>query len=251
MKLALECPTKLLNDIQPLADFDFALTHLVLEDEEHAEYYKQSARLKILDNSTNELLEPCSLSDIAKAAEAIKPNYIVAPDYLGNQFATEKALGKAVDVFGKDRVFPVVQGYELRNVLECAEYIVKVGFDRVAVPYDITCNRRDGIEKMADAREEVVSRLILLYDFQWIHLLGMTTLEELGSYRGISQVKTIDTGSPILHGLCGFRFGKDELLPKSIPTMNKMDTGKPNDLASVYYNIAYLRKYLMSEVKND
>lgn len=252
MKLALECPTALLEDIQPLADFDWILAHLVLQDREYAQFYSQSTRMKILDNSTNELLEPCSLSDIAKTAEIVKPDYIVAPDYLGDHLSTEKALDEAVAVFGLGRVFPVVQGHTLGHVLECTEYIAKTGFNRVAVPYDLTCNREDSIEKMASAREEVVSRLILLNNFEWIHLLGMTTLEELESYRSISQVKSIDTGSPVLNGLEGLRFGKDALLPKKQPTMSQMEAyvhhhSKYGSL-EIYYNIAYLRKVLMGGI---
>ena len=48
IKLALECPTRLLGDIQPLADFDFILAHLVLQDKEYAEYFSRSKRWKIL-----------------------------------------------------------------------------------------------------------------------------------------------------------------------------------------------------------
>jgi hypothetical protein len=244
MRLALESPVELLKEVQPLGDFDWILTHLVLKDEEYAKFYRESTRYKILDNSVNELGTPSPMGDIKKAVEILGGvNGVVPPDHLGNHFATEKALDEAIGVFGKGQLLPVVQGHEFRYVLECADYIKKLGFTEVAVPYDITCSRYDSIEKMSERRQEVVSRMILLYSFD-VHLLGMTTLEELASYSGIEKVKSVDTGSPVMHGLWSLRFGRDKLLPKSTPTMEQMKLlGNPN-LNSVYYNIGYLRGIL-------
>ena len=243
MRLALECPTELLSDIQPLADFDFILCHLVLQDEEYANYYKRSTRLKILDNSTNELLHPCSLDEIKRAADIVQPDYVVSPDFLGDHFSTEKGLDDTIKLFGKEKVLPVVQGSELKYVLECAEYITKKRLYRVAVPYDLTCSRKDSLEKMADARREVVEKLLQL-DFQWIHLLGMTTLEELENYNNWDIVGTIDTGSPVMHGMRRKKFGVDNLLPKDKPTLTQMGRFYPTTRSTIYYNIAYLRKVL-------
>ena len=44
MKLALECPAKLSEDVQPLSDFDWVLAHLVLSDPEYAEYYRRGEK---------------------------------------------------------------------------------------------------------------------------------------------------------------------------------------------------------------
>jgi len=249
LKLALECPTPLLNDIQPLSDFYWVLCHLVLSDRDYANYYikHRGEKLSTLDNSVNELLEPCSLSDMEKAVEVLDGvSRIVPPDYLGNHFATEKALDEAVEMFGKEKLLPAVQGHELRYVLECATYIKKLGFTEVAVPYDITCSRYDSIEGMAERREEIVGRMILLYGFD-VHLLGMTTLEELESYRGIDKVKSIDTGSPVMHGLWNLRFGRNGLLPKVTPTMEQMKLLGNPDLKSVYYNINYLKEIISGQ----
>lgn len=256
MKLALECPTNMLSAIQPLADFDFALTHLVLSDKEYAEYYRNSTRFKILDNSTNENLKPCSLDDIKAAAEIIQPDLIVAPDYLVNHFATEVALEECLKIWPGDRILPVVQGLDLSHVVECAMFIETLGFwKKIAVPYDITCSHDAPLTDMATARKKVVQILTgaeFVFD---VHLLGLTTLEEVSSYSNNLSVVSIDTGSPVLHGSEGKWFGRDPLLPKSQPTMNRMRDNQ--DLSgeypeinyeTVYYNIAYLRKVCKGEV---
>lgn len=243
IELALECPTELLDIVQPYADFYFALTHLVLKDPEYARFYGEGFDKElILDNGTNELLEPCSLEDIKLAADLINPDIIIAPDYLGDDASTIAGLDAAVDLFGKDRVMPVIQGQTEDGVVKCADEIKKRGFNWVAVPYDILCSRDDSIEKMAEERSHLV-RYLSRRTFSLIHLLGLTTLEELSEYRDIRQVKSIDTGSPVMHGLKGIRFGRDELLDKRKPTLDRMDSdGNHED--EVLYNIGYLKGIL-------
>jgi len=249
MKLALECPASLLEQVQPLADFDFILAHLVLSDSAYADFYRGSTRTKILDNSVNELLEPLSLDQLKRAAEVVHPDLVVAPDYLGDSEKTISALDRAINVFGKGKVLPVVQGSTLREALDCSDYLHSELFTSVAVPYDITSRRTDSLEVLAAGRQAVV--MGLESSFSTIHLLGLTCLEELEAYRSSRKVVSIDTGSPVLHGLRGLRFGRDRMLAKAIPTLEQM--GSPAgfevdqgdvDFESIYYNIAYLRGLL-------
>lgn len=246
MRLALECPTSLLKVIQPLADFDFILTHLVLKDEKYAKFYKKSTRYKILDNSTNELLDPCSLEDIEEADKLVGPcNEIVSPDFLGDAEMTLDALDLACTKFGKGRVLPVVQGRDRLETGNCAEAIWNRGFTKMAVPYDILCKRTYSLQTMATQRHSLVayfeSRFCL--DLE-LHLLGMTTLEELQNYKSqASRVVSIDTGGPVLMGLYRHRYGRDPLSPKLTPTQNQMDMCNSSyGEVDIFYNIAYLRK---------
>ncbi len=245
MRLALECPTSLLDDIQPLADYDFILTHLVLQDEAYARYYAESTRLKILDNSTNELSYPCSLDDIMRAAAIVRPDFIMPPDFLGNSVATLDALIRSISRLGRERVYPIIQGSKLEDALKCFDYIAKLGFNRVAVPYDICSVAEDTSKTKARRRLEVVNKIICVVPIGFkIHLLGMNTLEEL-SFHNEGWVKSIDTGYPVMCGMHGCRFGRDELLPKKGPTLSMMKSAQNwTDLEDVYYNIAYLRRVL-------
>jgi len=245
VKLALECPTSLLGDIQPLADYDFILTHLVLQDEAYARYHAESRRFKILDNSTNELLKPCSLDEIEKAAAIVRPDYVMPPDFLGDALATKIALEGAISKFGKVMTYPIIQGHEFTYALECFSHIAGLGFDRVAVPYDICCLPEDTSETKARRRLEVVNKIIRVAPIGFsIHLLGMNTLAELCLHNK-GWVKSIDTGYPVMCGMYGYKFGVDELLPKKGPTLSMMKSAPCRaDLMDVYYNIAYLRRIL-------
>lgn len=253
LRLALECPTYLLEEVQPLADFDWILTHLVLEDEEYAKFYRDSEKFKVLDNSVNELLEPCSLGQMERAEEILGGvDLVVPPDFLGNYLATLASLDKALRVWPREKILPCVQGEDIRQIKECTDGILSRGFNRIAVPYDITCERTCSLEAMAESRLRVVNSIIsrvpksrcLLLGFS-IHLLGMTTLEELTRHNS-GWVKSVDTGGPILHGLKGLRFGRDNLLPKAVPTLEQMpgesEESSDSRLADTYYNIACLRK---------
>jgi len=248
MELALECPTTLLDKIQPLTDFYFALTHLVLSDPAYADYYAtHHDKMLILDNSTNELGVPCSIDDILKAAEIIKPDIIVPPDHLCNMEKTieDVRIFKKVGWEDERFVLPVIQGSTIKECYKCADKYVDMGFKQCAVPYDPTCTKEDTIQKMASQRQRVVVGLTAR--FEWVHLLGFTVFEELQFYRSLGHGCrfSIDTGSPIMHGLKGIRFGRDPLLDKKKPTMDMMPSKwDSRDLSEVFYNLAFLRKEL-------
>ena len=240
MRLALECPTELLEYIQPLADFDWILAHKVLNDDDYASFYQKSMRYKVLDNSVHELREPMTLDELQRAADIVNPNLIVAPDHLDNHFATIDSLEKATKVFGLEKIMPVVQGHEHRYVLECFDYIKQMGFKRVAIPAYKASSNEIMTQKRKNILDSLFSRVPAGFEF---HLLGMTTLEELETCDKF-WIKSIDTGVPVLCGLKGIRFDYDKLPVKGI-TMNQFDSSSYSyELEMVYYNIAYMRKLL-------
>jgi len=248
MKLALECPTGMLNDIQPLADFDWVLAHLVLQDKEYAEYYRKSKRYKVLDNSVNELLEPLSFGDMLKAMDIVKPSLVVPPDHLGGYKKTYDEIVHALSILGPNDLLPVIQGSTLGEVLGLLQELLSLGFNRLAVPYDILSSREDNPVMMASNRLRVVNSVINRVPIGFeIHLLGMTTIEELESHnRG--WVRSVDTGVPVMMGLKGRRLDTFRLEDKKKSTMSRMENIVPvdpiYDMMNVFYNVAYLRKLL-------
>ncbi len=241
MKLALECPTELLGQIQPYADFDFLLAHLVLTDHAYAEFYMRNERARILDNSVNELGTPLSIEEMRRASIIVKPDVIVAPDHLRKVMETIYDLDRCREEFEDISILPVLQGPALYEVLVCAQFIFNRGFTDIAVPYDIACERSESIQKMSEMRATVVGLLSSKFSFN-IHLLGFLTLGEFSHYKGNPKVKSLDTGSPVMHGLLGLEFGKDLLLDKSQPTMDRMVDNNNLDLA--IYNIGFLKDIL-------
>ena len=248
MNIALETPTELLQVVQPLADFDWILAHLVLEDASYAQWYRESKRLKVLDNSVNELLEPLDLVEMVKAANVVIPDYVVAPDFLGDQVKTLNALNLAADAFGKEVILPVLQGSTLEECQASAKAIKAWGYRRISVPYDILSDRRNfSLNQMGENRNTLIANLGV--NFSWIHLLGFTTPKELLSYKERLNILSQDTGKPIMWGLRKDMMGEGEDYlyqePQGDPTLGKMDLEEEithRYLWCVYRNLAYYRK---------
>lgn len=242
MKLAIECPTKLLEQVQPLANFDWILAHKASQDTDYVNSYMKSRRLKVLDNGVCELREPIDTDTLVILAKGLNVDFVVPPDYLGDAARTLDALALMCDKINARKVFPVVQGSSVGIAIDCGRTIAQRGFDRVAIPI----LRGEPLTKMAQKRAEIVKSLAGY--FQWIHLLGMTNFEEFQEYAGLPQVISIDTGAPVMYGLRGQRFGEFELEDKTTPTFNLMEADEDSTpsspvLETIYYNIAFLRRF--------
>ena len=248
IRIGFECPNEIFQSILPLGDFNFALTKEVLKNGELAEYYRTSKKFCFLDNSTNEELVPCSLKEIEQAANLIHPDKIVAPDFLGNSTKTLAGLPATIDTFGRGSVLPVIQGSSLEEVFDCARGIRGHSLDCIAVPYDLILGRNASVADMARVRSLVVYHLTNVLGFKKIHLLGLTSLEELIYYwwdpETRSHVKSIDTGGPILMGLKGVHYPQ-EWSYKQTPTLRLMESfSATHNLETVLWNISFLRTLL-------
>jgi len=253
VKIALECPHALLHSVEQVTDFDFLLTHLLVNGS-YREYYLQKPpqrRTRILDNSTNELGRPVSLQDLSNAAIAIRPDYVCPPDYTKDKDSTIKAVMDSCfyDFVGA-KILPIVQGKDLTETEECLKEYRDMGYDRVAIPYDITLGQSHTLVAMEAIRPRVVWQSLSL-GFQHIHLLGMNTLEELKFYCKTREVETLDTGTPITNGLELVRFGRDELVEKKkkldFDWVPEQDPSMEIKLKLIYFNIAYLRRLVSNE----
>ena len=252
IKLGLECPNELSDEVLPLGDFNFALAKEVLKSDRLVQYYKSSKKICYLDNSTNEELKPCSIQELKKAAYLIQPDLVVSPDFLGDSQRTLDILPEATDAFGKGGLLPVVQGNSLENVLRCAKGIWESSFSSIAVPYDTIVGRSAPIGDMARVRSLVVRSLAEM-GFSRIHLLGLTSLEELIYYwfdpHTRQCIESLDTGGPVLLGLRKYRY-PTELSYKTTPTlklMNAVDSESrytDEQRSLVFWNIAFLRTLL-------
>ena len=238
MQLSLECPTKLLEQIQPFADFDFILADLVLKDEAYRNYYKASDRVKIVDNSVNELGQPLPLAEIIKAFKEVNGTYLVAPDFLGKAQETINSYLSCCKEIGKEKTIGVLQGSSFEEVFTSLSYYQGL----IAIPFDICSSKEDPPWLMGLRRALVVSRLP---SESRVHLLGFNSIEEFFWYKNLPSVVSIDTGVPIMLGLQE----KDILDPledKKTPTLLKMDEIEltQKNWTAICRNLALLRKYI-------
>jgi len=271
ISLAMEAPICLLEDLPHITDFDWVLTHLCEDSEEYLVHYQKMVtdtnREVILDNSVNELGEPIGLERMDEVVAKLNPTYIVPPDYLNNVEATLAILDDAIELWGKSRILPVLQGTSIEEVTECGEILKDYyGFDIVSIPYDVMLAHRSklpesdpekaSLTELALGRLAVVSALVdegIL--FNRYHLLGMNTLGEFEFYKEQSYWKvqtgwgmfsptlSIDTGAPITNAVWNRKFGIDCLIPKGV-YFNYYDYNEflePDIKETWYWNTCMLR----------
>ena len=241
MKFALESPNNDIEWVQSLADFDFILAHQVLNNKVYADFYAASKRFKILDNGLSENKVPCSIEDLVVAANVVKPHFVIPPDHIRDLPRTVKAFNDAQEFFGFKKLLPVVQGVDYQEFVACANEFAALGCKTIAVPHRTYCDWEAPYEEMTNARVALVHSPVFR-KFSWIHLLGMNSLEEFRYYKGLPNVRSVDTGVPWRCGAYGYQFGRDEL-PEKRPKIDYQGaTGYLRD--TVLYNIAYFRKLL-------
>jgi hypothetical protein len=242
IKLALEMPVTYLDLWNPLCDLDFVLAHKVLEDRAYAQYFvnRPPGRELILDNSMHELGKPLSVSALREAAEAVRADYVVAPDELGQPrknidwfHETVEALSDYADVAvvlaGRD---PVERDWYLQEVS---------GADMLCLPF----------------REPRLVWFALHTDFivtHWnrIHLLGVSSPGDLEGFacraREHSEIDwSIDTAKPIKWGYAGELLqGRATWRSASLSSRALLDLEEiPEDhCKTIESNISYLKSLL-------
>lgn len=246
MKLSLEIPTAYLKDWSPLTDLDFALAHLILEDDEYCEHHfsRPKGRELVLDNSMHELGKPLSAAELHEAAKRCRADFVIPPDQLGQvqqNYAwykqTHRLLGNqfklAVVMCGHD---PAERESFLMNI---------AGASMLCLPY-----REPRWEWYLD-HHQTIRRL-----WTRVHLLGVNDLNELQNFsRESSQTRSVDwsvdTRKPIKWGVQKRRL--DDVV-KNIGSLRGGHALEMNDLfrvrnltcsqtEAVLWNIAYLRRF--------
>ena len=83
IKISHEVPRCLLYDSENFNDYDYALVHLLEEDETYREYFleaRNKGRYIILDNSLHELGHAYNDAGLLKWVEELRPNEFIIPD---------------------------------------------------------------------------------------------------------------------------------------------------------------------------
>jgi hypothetical protein len=199
ISLALEIPTAYLRWWSPLTDIDFALAHQILKSSDYAKFFaaQPEGREILMDNSFHELGTPLPISDLAKAARLCNATYVVAPDKLGEPIWNENQFHATKKALPNESVVPVMSG---RNPEERRLYLQSVRASRMLLlPY-----REQRLTWFHEQGH------LMVQNWKRIHLLGVSTLEELRAFVGISELSpdvlwSVDTAKPVKLGVIGRR----------------------------------------------
>lgn len=224
MRISHEVPLCFLKHSLKFNDYDYALIHLF---EQYPAYYNffedsiKSGREVILDNSVFELGSHFDEHLYLKWIKQLKPTYSIIPDKFGDAFYTIDMVKKWSPII-KDlslQSIGVLQGNTLSDFENCYKKISPL-VDKVAISFAqplfeklFPCENKD--KSRAYGRLLLVNHLLdkgILDVNKKHHLLGISLPQELLFYKSsvYDFIDTVDTSSPIVHGIKGILY--DELI---------------------------------------
>ena len=233
IKVSHEVPRCLLYDSENFNDYDYALVHLLEEDETYREYFleaRDKGRYIILDNSLHELGVAFNDAGLLKWVEELHPNEFIIPDVWEDRDASVVNARKWASIElpeGVEKV-AVVQAKTIHEAATCYQTYKDLGYQKIAFSYgasyynDIVPHPNRDLGK-ALGRLSVISALYktkVISQNDRIHLLGCAVPQEFGWYKGYDCIESIDTSNPVMAALERERYNLWGLDKKPKANMN-------------------------------
>jgi len=220
MLIAHEAPISILNNIQQVTDYDYALVHLFETRPEYYKFFKHAVaagREVLLDNSIFELGTAFDASKFAKYVNDLKPTFYVVPDVLEDAAATiESYINFNINYDLPGLKIGVVQGKTYEELVDCYTFMSN-NADYIAISFDYSfyqfIGRRYGnntsanqakLQRQSSGRQALID--MLKRDGIWNynkphHLLGASLASEFSVYKGDVSIRSCDTSNPVIAGL--------------------------------------------------
>ncbi len=257
--IAHEAPLSIMRKVRDVTDYSYALVHLMEESPEYVEYFEESLKMKnhfvILDNSIFELGHAFDHDKFKFWIEKINPTQYIIPDVLEDAEATTDNAADWVRSYKNSNceTIGVVQGKTYREIRDCYEALDKI-VDKIAISFDYSYYLKIGEGKTKwhqymDGRSKLISKLYddgVINDRRGHHCLGAALPQEglFYRYKGWKWIDSMDTSSPVLHGIKGVKYqehGLDEKNPtKLVEHFN--DEITPEQWNIIKYNIVAFKK---------
>lgn len=241
INLALELPTVALEELNPLADMDFAIAYRVLADPAYARHYRRRSphRTLVLDNGFHELGKPASWRELIDAAMLTNPDYIIVPDNRGPHDAADnlRELDRALAMTGHpEQLAVVVAGTNEEERRTFVQACIASGVGMLC--FSRMVNRRQWFDELRMAFPPTGRTRV--------HLLGVSSLEELCSWREVSKDVdlSVDTSKPAKAALLGRTLPPNGSL-RGMPVVSKTLFEQPMDERTIElcrHNIRILKE---------
>lgn len=264
MKISHETPISMLQESVSFNDYDYALVHLFEKEPLYYEYFQQAlscGRHVILDNSIFELGTAFDSDRFAYFINELKPTEYIIPDVLedsiGTMLSCEQFLNKYADLPGKK--IGVVQGKSLNELEACYHYLDKIAkVDKIAISFDYSYYRKvvphpNKWMSFVMGRVATLGKLLkhnIINKDKPHHLLGCSLPIEFMFYRGWDWIESLDTSSPIVHGLLGIEYEMVGLVNKESIKLADLIGAVPNvtQRRAIIRNVNYFRRIVRGEV---
>lgn len=228
MKISHEVPIDLFHESIEFNDYPYVLGHLIKLDSKYREFYKQQLRVSdfsILDNSAFELGKSIPFEELMSVARELRPTHLVLPDTVHDKLTT---LEDSIDFYNKFceelrelEITPigVVQGNSFEDLYECVVKYMMSGILYIAIPFDCIKDTDYGTIRFLFFRylySKLGSNRMSQLE---LHFLGLQNPQEMLLYSSFEKefITSIDSSSPILHGVVGNKFtewGTNSTKPK-------------------------------------
>lgn len=229
MKIAHEAPTEIFNKVQELTDYDYALVHLLDENEAYRKKFfeaKEKGREIILDNSIFELGEAFDWESYIKWIKELKPDWYIVPDVLEDYSNTLLNYNYFSVAYAKEldgKPIGVIQGKDYTELSTCYQALAsKPNIKMIGISFDYSYYEKvyptlPKLQAWAAGRKHLIFKLIKEEFFDEkipIHLLGCSLPQEFEFYNGLDFIYSVDTSNPVVHGLKGIRYTDRGLVDK-------------------------------------
>lgn len=263
-KISHESPLSLLPQSHNYNDYDYALVHLFETNPEYLKFYKDSVekgRHVLLDNSIFELGKAFDPERYAYWIDELKPTEYVIPDVLEDTLGTmDSALDWKEKYWEKTskstKCIGVVQGKSYNDLVQCYEYMNEViNVDKIAISFDYSyyldiCPHPNKWMAYTMGRVQTLSKLLYeghINTEKPHHLLGCALPIEFLFYRdGFDWIETIDTSSPIVHGLCDIVYEPGGIIDKQSIKLVELINSTPTvqQVDKINWNLSVFRSYV-------
>lgn len=263
MKISHESPLSLLSQSRQYNDYDYALVHVLEKIPEYREFYEESVREGrhvLLDNSIFELGKAFDPALYIEWIKKLKPTEYIIPDVLEDVLGTmdsaldwkEKYLSSVPDSV---KSIGVVQGKTFSDLVQCYQYMDKViGVDKIAISFDYSyylevCPHPNKWMGYTLGRVLTLTKLMeaeVINKSKPHHLLGCALPIEFLFYReGFDWIETIDTSSPVVHGLCDIVYEPGGIINKQSIKLVDLIHSEPTEeqLKKINWNIGVFRTF--------
>jgi len=259
IKIAHESPVGLFYYVQARTDYDYALVHLLEENESYHKLFINAidqGREVILDNSIFELGEAFDMQQFSDWTNKLKPTWYIIPDALEDRSKTIHNAMQWMESYKpktEGKSIGVVQGKTYYEIMKCYQALDNLGVDMIAISFDYSL-----YEELVPHPNKLVSWMLgrvallgMLERDEVInkdkphHLLGNALSIEGKFYREYDWIYSVDTSNPVVHAIKNIAYPLDGLMTKETQKLFEL-INWPADKVNqslLEYNIDIFRRW--------
>lgn len=257
IKINHEVPKCLLTPSTTFNDYEFCLPHLLDQDEEYLNHFKEAknkGRYIIMDNSLHELGEAYDHKRLLHWVNEIKPDEFIVPDVWQDMTQTIKNAKhwRQYKYPESTTLVAVVQADNLQEANIGYRLLKDLKYEKIAFSYGATFYTELVPHPNKDYAKALgrIYTITKLYNNKTIspkdrvHLLGSALPQEFGWYKDLPFIESIDTSNPIMAALDNVKYKKYglDLKPKSNMNDNFNTKFEDIDYSYILHNVLMFKE---------